>query len=302
VIGSSFMSDAKAETDRTFHMPANAQEFWALGISLLTVFVLVQFGAPIVRELDFLDQKLREYFIGIAFAAFPLIHRSAKQSLAGFRVQAPAARPELAPWFVTGVFAAALLFAWNQFASACAAFAMGLLIGQLQVDTEQAAFAGALATSMLAVVLPLSAVAAVFAGVVLNRKTRSHVFAALLLAAVTYVAFNVLLTWAFQPEYLAALFAIGGTEATVGFALGLGLVAIVVIAFGAVGIAISRLNGDASIGRLMQAARRLSPLEREAVTLDILHKLQAEVASHVMAAPSIGETSPASRMPISAEP
>ena len=291
------MSDAKAETDHAFHLPANAQEFWALGISLVTVFVLVQFGAPIVRELDFLDQKLREYFIGIAFAAFPLIHRGAKQSLASFRVEAPAARPELAPWFVTGVFAAALLFAWNQFASACAALALGLLIGQLQIDTEQAAFAGAVSTSMLAVVLPLSAVAAVFAGVALNRKTRDHVFAALLLAAVTYVAFNVLLTWAFQPEYLAAVFAAGGTEARVGFALGLGLVGLIVIAFGATGVAISRFNGDASIGRLMQAVRRLSPAEREA----IVQKLQGG-ASRVTAVSFAGETSPVSRVAISAEP
>src|SRR5262249_15407775 len=157
--------------------PASLQDVWALLISLVSVFVLVQFGAPIVRELDFLDEKLREYFIGIAFATFPLIHRSAKQALASFAAPVPS-MPGEAPWFVTSVFAAAILFAWNQFVSACAAFGLGLLLGMLHIDTAQADFATALALSMLAVVLPLSASAAVLAGIMLNRKASLHAFAA----------------------------------------------------------------------------------------------------------------------------
>ena len=68
-----------------------------MALSLLAVFVLIQVGAPIIRELDFLDQKLRDYFMGISFAAFPVIHRGCKQGLAGLSAQAPV-RHDLAPW------------------------------------------------------------------------------------------------------------------------------------------------------------------------------------------------------------
>ena len=272
------MSDTKVDGDGGFHVPTNAHELWALAISLLTVFVLVQVGAPIVRELDFLDQKLREYFIGVAFVAFPAIHRGVKQSLSGFKVEPPK-RSDLAPWFVTGVFAAAILFAWNQFVSLCAAFSLSLLVGMLHLNTEPTAFTNALATSTLAVSLPLSAAASVLAGAVLNRNTRNHVFAALTVAAVIFVAFNVLLTWAFQPEFLMAQWAAGGTETIVGFAIGLSLIAIIVIVFGAIGVTISRLNGDASIGRLVHAARRMSPVERDAITSDIERGLKTKGAS-----------------------
>ena len=67
-----------------FRIPANAHELWALGLSLLVVLLLVQVGAPVIRELEFLDPKLRDYFIGISFAAFPLIHRQCKRGLTGF--------------------------------------------------------------------------------------------------------------------------------------------------------------------------------------------------------------------------
>lgn len=275
------MSDTR--TDGGFHVPASAHEFWALAISLLTVFVLVQFGAPIVREFDFLDEKLREYFIGIAFIAFPVIHRGVKQGLSGFKAE-PAAQPELAPWYVTGVFAAALLFAWNQLVSLCAAFSASVLVGLLQVTAEPATFAVALATSTLAVSLPMSAIASVLAGIALNRGTRSRVFAALAAAAVTFVAFNVLLTWAFQPEFLAAQLAAVGPDTIIGFAIGLCLVGFIVFVFGALGIAISRWRGDASLGRLVRVARHLSPVERDAVIAGILHGHEIQAQGELRAA------------------
>lgn len=47
-----------ARSDSTFRMPANTHEFAALGLSQLSVFLLIQVGAPIVRELDFwIDAK-----------------------------------------------------------------------------------------------------------------------------------------------------------------------------------------------------------------------------------------------------
>jgi hypothetical protein len=239
------------------------------------VFVLVQVGAPLIRDLDFLDQKLRDYFIGISFAAFPLIHRQCKRGLAGFTAQADL-RPDLTPWYVTGVFAAALLFAWNQFVSACAGLAIGILHAQIPVgEVEPTAFVEALGMSMLAMSLPMSAVASVFAGVLLNRYTRSNVFAALAVAAAMYLVFNVALNYALLPEIISAQIAgafAQGIAGIVGCVIGIGFVALVVLLFGAIGIAVSRLNREKSLGRIIEAARRLPAGEREALAAEIAHR------------------------------
>jgi hypothetical protein len=189
------MTDEPSLGRRGLRMPGNAHEYGALGLALVAVFALVQFGAPVVRDLDFLDQKIRDYFIGIAFAAFPFLHRGFKQTLV--RLKPPeVVRHELAPWFVTGAFAAALLFAWNLFGSMLGGLAVGLFIGAVgQGMANDAAVSEAALTSIMAVSLPLTAVAAIFAGVVLNRHTRSHVFAALAFAGLLFIAFNTLTTW-----------------------------------------------------------------------------------------------------------
>lgn len=284
---------AAGPSDSGFRIPANAQELWALVLSLGIVLVLVQFGAPLVRELDFLDQKLRDYSIGIAFAAFPLIHRQAKRSLVRFTAQGEA-RHDLTPWYVTGAFAAALLFAWNQFVSACAGFAIAILHAQIPVgEVEPQAFLAALGTSMLAVSLPMSAVASVFAGIVLNRYTRAHVFAALSLAAVLYLVFNVSLNYAIEPAFVTAqvesAFA-EGIAGIVGFVIGVGLVAFIVFVFGAIGIAISRLKGERSLGRIIEAARRMTVPERELLAAEIARRAAppAPAAASLAGAPAGG--------------
>jgi hypothetical protein len=263
-----------------FRIPASSQELWALGLSLLVVFLLVQVGAPVIRELEFLDPKLRDYFIGISFAAFPLIHRQCKRSLTGFTVQAEA-HVDLTPWYVSGAFAGALLFAWNQFVSGCAGFAIGVLHAQIPVgQVDDAVFMEALGISLLAMSIPMSAFASVFAGILLNRYTRSHVFLALGTAAVLYLAFNVSLNYALQPEFISAQIASAfaqGVAGVVGFVIGMGLVALVVLIFGAIGVAISRINRERSLGRIADGARRLRPAEREIVAADISRRLTAAI-------------------------
>lgn len=278
------MSDQSAvQSDSAFRVPTNAHELAALGLALLTVFALIQVGAPIMRELDFLDEKLRDYFIGISFVAFPVIHRGYKRGLARMRSQAAPVQHDLAPWFVSGVIAAALLFAWNQFVSFLGGISTGLVLGQLAqgVNLEHADTASAVILSIMAVSLPLSAVAAVFAGVQLNRHTRSHTFAALGLASLFFVVFNAGTNWLFQPDMVAAQFAQAaaqGPEGVVGFVIGLFLVGFIIFVFGCIGIVISRINRERSIGNVMEAARRLSPAEREVLAAEIARRLEASAA------------------------
>lgn len=275
---------AVASDNSIFRVPTNAQEYSALGIALLAVLGLVQFGAPVVRELDFLDQKIRDVFIGGAFAAFPFIHHGTKNVMNGFK--ASSARPELSPWFVTGAFAATLVFAWNQFVSFVGGFSIGLLLETVGVSpqTPTDAIDGAAVTSILAFTLPLTAVASIFAGVLLYRNTRSHVILALGFATLLFIAFNVLVTWATNPAFLAAQWAIaeaGGPEGIVQFFVGMGIVAAIVFVFGGIGVLISRLMSEGSLGKVMVAARRLSPADREVLAADITSRVEAALRARM---------------------
>lgn len=302
---------AAAKEGGGFRIPASSQEFWALVLSLLAVFLLVQVGAPIIRDFEFLDPKLRDYFIGISFAAFPLIHRQCKRGLTGFTAQAQT-HVDLTPWYVSGAFAAALLFAWNQFVSVCAGFAIGVLHAQIPVgEISETAFLEALGTSLLAMSLPMSAFASVFAGILLNRYTRSKVFLALGMAAVLYLAFNILLNYALQPAFISAQIAgafAQGVAGVVGFVIGMGLVALVVLIFGAIGILISRINRERSLGRIVDGARQLPPAERELVAADISRRLTAAIHHPQSSAPppAAAFVAPAvqsaPQMPTAAEP
>ena len=275
------MSDpSAAPSENGFRLPATAREFWALALSLLAVFVLIQFGAPLVREMDFLDQKLRDYFIGVSFAAFPLIHRECKRGLAAIAPQAAAVRTGLAPWYVTGVIAAAVLFGWNQFVSFLGGLSAGLAIGQLAqgADLANQDIATAVTVSIVVVSMPLSAIAAMFAGVLLNRNTRSHVFAALALTAVCFVSLNVGTTWYFEPAMFEAQVASAAAEGAFGlamFGVGLFLVGFIIFVFGALGVVISWFNRERAIGRIMEGARRLPTAEREVLAGESARRLEA---------------------------
>lgn len=269
------MSEQK---DSIFRVPTNAQEYSALGLALVAVLMIVQFGAPIVRELEFLDQKIRDFFIGGAFAAFPLIHRGARSAMAGFK--APPARPELSPWFVTGAFAATLLFAWNTIVAFLAGLSIGTFAATVGIapQTTSEVADGAVLASILLIGMPLTAIASIYAGVLLFRHTRSHVLLALAFAALLFIAFNTLVTAATNPAFIVAHWTQavqGGIEGVVYFFVGMGLVAAVVFVFGGIGIVISRLMSEASLGKVMVAARRLSPADRELLAADITSRVES---------------------------
>jgi hypothetical protein len=263
-------------SDRTFRLPASAHEVWSLVLSLLIVFLVVQLGAPLIRTLDFIDSKLQDYAIGISFVAFPLIHRQCKSALSSFAAPAPPGL-DMTPWFVSGALAATLMLAWNQFVAACVGFAIGLLHAQIPVGPiSDMEFAQAFGLSMLAIALPMTAFAAVFAGILLNRYTRSHVFAALGFASLLYLGFNFALNFALQPAYTYAQIERASNDGVFGivlFVIGLGLVAFVVLVFGAIGVAISRYNRERALGRIIDGARRLSQSERELLAAEVSRRL-----------------------------
>ncbi len=267
---------------RSLRLPANSREFWALALALMAVLLLVQVGAPIIRDLEFLDPKIRDYFIGISFAAFPLIHRSCKHNLARFSTTDEPVLHDSAPWYVAGVIAAAVIFGWNQFVSFLASVAIGVLLGSIGEATLQSVDANALNTAAtsaaLVVVLPLSAVAALYAGILLNRHTRSHTFASVALASGCFIAINALMTWALQPELVDVIvtqFRLGGSNAA-GVLIGMAGVGVTIFGFGCVGVLVSRYNRERPVGRIIEAARKLPPDEREALALQLAARVNSQ--------------------------
>jgi hypothetical protein len=283
---------APAKESSFFSVPTKGHEITALGLSLLAVFGIVQIGAPIVRDLEFLDPKLRDYFIGIAFAAFPVIHRGTKKGLERFKSEPSSGMKDLSPWYVTGVLAAALLFAWNQFVSFLGGISAGMVLGGLGVEIpNEQALMNAMMIGVLAVSMPLNAVAAIFAGVALNRRSRSHAFLAVGLCAVMFVVFNVFTGMVFQGEVFEAQFreaAALGPEGLAYFLIGIAFVGVVIFVFGSIGVFISRFYREKSIGRLIDAARQLSPAERDALAAEINQRILAAsgAAPPPVAAPS----------------
>jgi hypothetical protein len=101
---------------------------------------------------------------------------------------------------------------------------------------------------------------------------------ALAFAAVLFITFNVLVTWTTNPEFIVqqwTLAAQKGVEGIVLFLVGMGLVAVIVFVFGGIGIVISRLMSEGSLGKVIVAARRLSPADREVLAGDITSRVEA---------------------------
>ena len=261
-------------------LPASKQEFWALIIAIIVVFVLVQIGAPIVRSLEFIDPKLRDYFIGMSFEAFPFVHRGSKQYLAKVSRSAEPELQDSAPWYVAGVLAAAVLFGWNQFVSFFSAMSLEVMQSafpepaRLQLDEMELMNIQTMAA--LVIILPLCAVASVYAGMLLNRHTRSHTLGALGVAAAVFVTINVFFTWVMNPDYMttiANVLSAGGAPA-MQVAFGLSLVGIIVFSFGALGVFISRFNRERPLGKIVEAARKLPADQREALAVELAQRLQ----------------------------
>jgi hypothetical protein len=265
--------------DRSWRPPSNIREVIATLGALVATFGIIQVAAPIVKNADFIIEEIRNYVVGIGFALFPPIYNGINRGLMGLQGGAKQERPELAPWFVTGVTAAALLYAWNQFVGFVSGFGLGTAFSHVAqaVDLSSANLTQAIVQGATVIAIPLSAAASIYAGMLLNRLTRSGVLLALLLASLVYLLLNVSTTYIFNREIFMAQLKLAEDPVTAAaFGVGVMLIPLIVFLSGGIGIIISRLNRDRTIGRLSNAARRLKPEERDAVTQDVLDRLAAD--------------------------
>lgn len=298
------MSNETASASGGIKLPASRHELGALALAVTVVFLLVQVGAPIIRSFDFLDPKLRDYFIGMSFAAFPFIHRGCKQQLLRLRGFDEPVLHDSAPWFVTGIVAGAILFAWNQFVSALAGFSHMTIIGAypdpttLNLSIEE--LSGVQTLAALIIILPISAFASVIAGVQINRHTRSHVFGAIAIAAAFFVVANTTVTWAMHPDVVVQVFSIiaSGTAEGLQILFGMCLVGFIVFGFGSLGVLISRMYRERPLGQIIEVARKLSADERTQLAHELNQRIRAAQAASGTATP----VAAAPQVPTVAEP
>ncbi len=263
--------------DGRWRPPSNLREGLATVVALALVFGFIQIAAPFVQKAEFIAKEIRDYAVGIGFALFVPVYRIVNQGLQAAQGGSGLVRPDLSPWFVTGVTTAAVLFAWNQFVGFVSGAAIAAAIRRVGegADLSQVDIGAAVTLGATFIVIPLCAAASILAGVLLNRTTRSGVIFALILASIAYLGLSVFTAWIIQPESLgAALREAMQEQQALAFVAALAFIAIVVFLFGGIGVIISRIRRERSIGRLSNAARRLEPSERDAVTQDVLDRLQ----------------------------
>jgi len=253
--------------------PSNIRELIALVLALVIVLALIQLGAPIVRQFTFIDEKIRDSVIGLAFFAFPAINRTIKQML-DRSSGAGLVRPDLSPWFVTGAFAASLMFAWNQFVTFLASVSIFGVVGTLAQPEATTDNPEVIILAISLISLPMTFIASIVGGILLNRYTRSGILFALLLAVFSLVGLNVTIAWLTTRDVIERSLEQAGGLA--GLLVGFAAVALIIFIGLGVGVLISRVNRERSIGRLLSAVRKLAPEERDKVTTDVLDRLEAK--------------------------
>jgi len=274
------MSESEAQTTSRFKLPSSGREFWALVLAVLAVFLLVQLGAPIIRTFEFLDPKLRDYFIGMSFAAFPFILDGSKRLMHRVRVGEDAVLQGSPAWYVTGVVAGALLFAWNQFVSSLAWISLLTLSSAFPdpstMNVSAEVFVPLQIMAVLVVIVPMCVVASFFAGLQLNRYTRSHVLWAVMLCAVFFFTANMMVNFATNPELTRSVLAIaasGGVE-SLSVLVGMSGIGVVVLASAGAGVLVSRMRRERPLGQIVEAVRRLPTAQRELLAQEILQRIQ----------------------------
>lgn len=242
--------------------PSTLKEAAAAIISLAVVLVAANLTASGLKTL--LDPTVRSSVVGMLFASVPAVYGFSNRALNGFRPKR-LEYPELLPWYVTGLFAGACLFAWIQFV----AFIMGASLGfaSASAGIEEPNMRVIASVSGLAA-LAITAPASILAGMNLNRSTRGLVFLSLVFASILCVALSIFTSWLLAPAFIAELM-----KEPMQAIFGSTVPAIVVLMFGIIGVGWSALWRERSIGRLAHAARRLMPDQRDEVFAEITHRL-----------------------------
>jgi len=216
-------------------------------LSSIMIIALVALGlSKAMDAIGFVDGEIRKFLLGLVFASLgPLT--------AALRGIAKKKFPELRspshgifPWYATGLSCAGLLLGWNQFVSFLGSAAIANAIAHLSLSPEAATgfvASSAFASSVSMVSFPLTALAALSIGFVIDRHVRSCVFCAAVLAGIAYPVLNMALNWLFDHSAAGGVSSassanlVGFWAGAVSFALAIGLCV-------TLGAAVSKVRGS----------------------------------------------------------
>jgi hypothetical protein len=259
------MTDTAATTGG-LKAPSTAKEALAALIAGAIVLGAANLAANGLKGL--LEESVRSSVVGMMFAAVPAVYGFSNRALNGFQPKR-LEMPDLLPWYVTGLFAGACLFAWIQFVGVACGFAIGLAQATRGLQLDMATLS--MIVGML--IMPLLAPAAFLAGVMMNRSTRGGVFLAVILAALLCAALSFFMSWTLTPEAFNTLVVeqIGKNPAA---AVGIVIPSVIALIFGLLGVGWSAFRHERSLGRVAHAARRLKPAQRDEILTQITSTLE----------------------------
>ena len=242
-----------------------------------TAFAVVVIGAHILANTlkGVIDDTVRNGAVGVLFASVPAVYGVVRKVTFSVGPKPEKPSPELAPWYITALFAGACLFSWSQFFG----FIIGVASGAAAPSQGQDPIK--LAAAILGILQsPLLLIWAVVAGKYLYSNTRSWVPLAVVAMLVVFVALNMLMNFIIMPGSTEQMMA--AMETTVDWkiiALGFVMVAVVVLIGALIGIVIGMIRRSRGKARLVSLYQKLNRDEREAVIADVRERVLANSAA-----------------------
>lgn len=159
-------------------------------------FGVVVLGAHLLANTlkGLIDDSVRNGAVGVLFASVPAVYGVVRKVTFSVGPKPEKPSPELAPWYITALFAGACLFSWSQFFGFIIGVASGASASTLGQDPLK------IAGAMLGILqLPLLLIWAVVAGKYLYSNTRSWIPLAVLATIAIFVILNMLMNFVIMP-------------------------------------------------------------------------------------------------------
>lgn len=242
-----------------------------------TAFAVVVLGAHILANTlkGVIDDTVRNGAVGVLFASVPAVYGVVRKITFSVGPKPEKPSPELAPWYITALFAGACLFSWSQFFGFIIGVAAGASAGTLGQDPLK------IAAAILGILqLPLLLIWAVVAGKYIYSNTRSWVPLAVVATIAVFVVLNMLMNFVIMPGSTEQMMAAMETQADWKIiALGFAMVAVVVLIGMLIGVVVGAIRRSRGKARLVSLYQKLDRDGREAVIAGVRERIIAAQAA-----------------------
>jgi|GEM_PF-3061264 len=242
-----------------------------------TAFAVVVIGAHLLAHTlkGLIDDSVRNGAVGVLFASVPAVYGVVRKVTFSFGPKPEKPSPELAPWYITALFAGACLFSWSQFFGFIIGVASAAAAPTLNQDPLK--IAGAILGILQ---MPLLLIWAVVAGKYLYSNTRSGIALAVAAMIFIFVVLNMLMNFVILPGSTEQMLAAMETKFDWGLiAASMAAVAVVVLIGALIGIAVGAIRRSRGKARLVSLYQKLDKPERDALIVDVRGRILAAQAA-----------------------